>query len=143
MGKHRYEFATLKNGFLVASVACLSVWASPSFSSDSRESKKDFEPKIKNSLDNCTQVSINDVYRHENIIFATITLDLKQGIGHCGCRSAIASYSVYKRIGSQIKTYVYAPFSLKESRLLEVPLLIEPSLISEPELILSFQCSST
>ncbi len=127
---------------LIVSLVCCLAGASPSFSSDFPGSKKGFKLEVENSLDDCVLVSIDNVHMYRNILLAKMTLDLKKEIGYCGCRSAIASYTVYQQIGGRRHNYTYAPFGLKESESYEIPVLIDPSLVPESELFVRVQCSS-
>ena len=50
---------------------------------------------IENGLAQCVQIEATEVTQQDNLTLLNAEVTVKQAIGYCGCKSAIASYHLY------------------------------------------------
>ena len=50
---------------------------------------------IVNDLQNCVALERGELVKHGNLLLYDVQLKVPESIGHCGCKSAVASYRVF------------------------------------------------
>ena len=108
-------------------------------SCSAKEKIEGFQPDIKfdNSLEQCISFDSHSISQEDNITLLKLKYHANQPIGHCGCKSALAQYRVFKPHQEVVAGLI--DFRDKDS--LNLTLTHVGSLLTGEAITISFSCS--